>query len=119
MGQQGQRGPKTGVLLPVLFLGTFAGVPELHVHLVLQRLEHKKRTNSYETCGWKSSKEAVTTRQMTKKFPREVVSSLTRKVFLTQSAALSMQHKRSVEGALRAIGRTTFEAMVSQRSECC
>ena len=41
----------TGVLLPVvLFLGTLAGVPELHVHPVLLRLErerkHKKRPNS-------------------------------------------------------------------------
>ena len=171
MGQQEQRGPCwTGVLLPVvLFLGTLACVPELHVHLVLQRLEHKKRTNSYASCGWKSRRQAhcdasdklhypvisdpvfvssadaswanknrevprreccslsyflahshvsvarssgsatraqeensyescgwksckaMTTRQMTKKFPREVVSSLTRKVFLTQSIEMNLQ----------------------------
>ena len=56
----------TGVLPPViLFLGTLADVPELHVHPVLQRLKrqrrHKKRPNSYDSSVWKSRNEAMTT----------------------------------------------------------
>ena len=81
----------TDVLHPVvLFLGTLADVPELHVHPVPQRLKrqrrHKKRPNSYDSSVWKSRNEAMTTWQLTKNFPRsEFVSSLTRKVFLTHS----------------------------------
>ena len=82
--------------LSYLSLGTLVGVPVLHVHLVLLRLNrqrrNRKRPNSYDSCGWKLCKEVRTTQQLTR-----------------ISAALSMQDKRSaVEGlALReAIGRT-------------
>ena len=66
-----------------------ADFPELHAHLVLQRhnqpRKHKNKPNSFDSCGWKLCKEAMTTLFLTKKSPKwEGVSSLTRKVFLTQ-----------------------------------
>ena len=56
----------TGVLpLVALSLGILAGVPELHVHPVLLRLErqrrHRQRPNSYDCCCWKLCKEVMTT----------------------------------------------------------
>ena len=117
----GQRGHCWMRVLPpvVLSLGTLVGVPELRVHPVLLRLKrqrrHRMRPNSYDSRGWKLCKEVMRIRQSIRKSPRsEVVSSLTRKVFLTQSIEANPQlfpctDKRSaVEGlALReAIGRT-------------
>ena len=86
-----------------------AGVPELHVHLVLLRFKrqrgHKKRPNSYDSCDWKLCKEVVMTRESITKFPRsEAVSSLMRKVFSTQFIETN---PRLFPLALReAIGRT-------------
>ena len=77
-------------------LGILAGVPELHVHPVLLRLKlqqrHRKRSNSYDSCGWKLCKEVMATPSSIRKSPRsEVVSSLTRKVFLTQPIEVNPQ----------------------------
>ena len=77
-------------------LDDIEGVPELHVHPVLMRLKlqhgHRKRPNSYDSCGWKLCKEVLTTPSPIRKFPRsEVVSSMTRKVFLTQSIEVNPQ----------------------------
>ena len=52
-------------LLVVQSLGNLADVPELHAHRLLLRLKrqrrHKKRPNSYDSCGWKLCKEVMTT----------------------------------------------------------
>ena len=51
--------------LVALSLGTLVGVPELYAHPVLLRLKrqlrHRKRPNSYDSCGWKLCKEVMTT----------------------------------------------------------
>ena len=84
------------LLLVVLSLGTLVGVPELHVHPVLLSLKrqrrHRKRPNSYDSCGWKLCKGCYNDTRLIRKSPRsEVVSSLTRKVFLTQSIEANPQ----------------------------
>ena len=76
---------------------------------------HKKRPNSYDSCGWKLCKEVTTTRQLIRKFPRlAVVLIIDAKgvfdaIHRNESTAPPMQDKRSaVEGLVlrEAIGRT-------------
>ena len=110
----------TEARLPVVpFLGTLEGVPELHVHPVLPRLKrqrrHKKRQNSYDSCGWKLCKgydDTIVDQEISKVGGGCLIidaKGVFDAIHRSKSAALSMQDKRSaVEGlALReAIGRT-------------